>query len=1249
MEASEGVAGPLGEQPASRAEWFQRQRAYPAAEIPPRALKRATRQAHRLELFSANTDSSETALLPPSLDWTSIGPEPIGDEQGNLYAAGRVTALAPVGDGMVTYVGAAQGGVWKTTDAGDHWTPVFDDAIGAGGTGLAIGSLAVDPADSNTVYAGTGEANLSIDSYFGGGIFKSTNAGGAWAKLGGALFDTCYVADLEIRGGVVLASAVRVGRWIRSCVGGVYRSTDGGATWTRTLTDDSDTWSPQIWPNGDPRITTTGAFDVAPGGAGTWFATVHGDDPDHAGGNIFRSTNDGASWTRLAGGLPTTGNGRTEIATAPTDRNRIYAVLSSTRAADYGNLLGLYTSANGGTSWAQLPPPIPESNLCGYGGGSIGVCNKRLSIAVDPSDAGTVYLGSVTAYRSTDYGQTWTWSDWGHADYNAFASDTAGHTWIGNDGGVFRRSTDGSLANLNSDLPITQFEWGIAGEADADGPIFGGTQDTHTVRRRPDGSWRVMVCNDGGAVAWRPSLPDVGYFACSFDLILRTTNDGVTFDADGFADMRAKEDPNEFFNFHPPLVKDPTDTLRLYFASTRVWRTTDGATTWNPISPHFGVDPSFAVQAIGVTTSLDVLYAGTNNGRLELTTNATAGSPTWTETQQNGLPNRIFTEIETMPGDPGTAYVTASGFDPAGGTGHVFKTTDYGAHWSNISANFPNAPANAIEIDWRTSPATLYVATDVGVFWSQNGGATWNNTSTGLPSLMVVDVKLDPVADKLLAATHGRGMYRAPVLSPRTTRTLAVTRSGVGSGTVTSDPPGIDCGSTCEYEFGLGTVVTLTATPAEGSLFSGWGGACSGTGTCQLTMSGDQSVTANFALAPKTLTVSKTGAGTGTVTSDPAGIDCGPICTHAFEHGTSVTLTAAPADGSVFTGWSGACSGTGTCQLTMSADHSVTANFALAPKTLTVSKTGAGTGTVTSSPAGIDCGPTCTHAFAHGTSVTLTATPAAGSVFTGWGGACSGTGTCQLTMSADHSVTADFALAPKTLTVSKAGAGNGTVTSSPAGINCGPTCTHVFEHGTSVTLTATAHTGATFTGWSGACSGTGTCTLTMSEERSATATFALLSFALSVDKTGSGAGTISSSPAGIDCGPTCAHDFLYGTEVTLTALPAVGSSFAGWTSGCSGTGPCMLTMTGPRSATAVFNANASPPAARRCVVPRLTRRTLAAAKRLIRAARCSVGSIRRAYSAKRKGTVISQRPAPGTRLASGGRVKLVVSRGKKKR
>jgi PASTA domain/Divergent InlB B-repeat domain len=1165
MEFSEGA----GEDPVARAGWFNRQRAYPADEIPAHALAQAVREARQLDSTAGKAGATELASAPPSLTWTPIGPKPINDIDGTtIWSVGRATAVVPVGNGTVAYAGAAGGGVWKTTDAGVHWTPVFDDAIGAGGTGLAIGSLAVDPTNTNIVYAGTGEANVSIDSYFGGGIFKSTNAGSTWTKVGGTVFDTCHVADLELRSGTILASAVRVGRWTRTCVGGVYRSTDGGANWTRTLTDDSDTDSPPIKPDGFPPVKTTGAFDAAPGVAGTWFATVHGDDPLHAGGNIFKSTDDGVSWSRLGNGLPTTGNGRTQIATAPTDRNRVYAVTSSTLQANYGNLKGIYASTNGGSTWTTLPTPTPEIEVCSFGSAGLGACINRLRIAVDPTDPAVVIFGAIAAFRSTDSGQTWTRTNIGHSDYTSFAFDSVGRTWVANDGGVFRRATDGSIENLNATLPITEFEWGIAGEADADGPVFGGTQDTTTVLRMPNGAWRAFSCSDGGAVAWRPSAPNTIVSACFTDLITRTTNGGASFDEDGWFDLKSKEDPGEFFNFHPPLVMDPSDGQRLYFASTRVWRTTDGASTWNPISPHFGLNAAYAVQALGVTTSQDVLYAGTNNGLLERTTNATSGTPTWTPTQANGLPNRTFTEIQTKPSDPGTAYVTASGFDPNGGSGHVFSTTDFGAHWTNISGNLPNAPVNAIEVDWRTSPATLYAATDVGVFWSQSGGLSWNNTSAGMPSLMAVDVKLDPVADKLLAATHGRGMYVAPVLPARTTRALGLTKSGAGAGTVTSAPAGIDCGSVCAYDFDTGTPITLTAVAAAGSVFAGWSGDCSGTGACQLTMSADHPVTAVFALTPKTLTLQKAGTGTGTVTSSPAGIACGSSCSYPFDHGTSVTLTASSGTGSTFEGWSGACSGLGPCTLTMTANQTATATFALVPFTLDVGKAGGGAGTVTSSPAGIDCGATCSQSFLYGSEVTLSAAAAAGSSFTGWTGACSGAGSCTVTMAGPRSVSAIFDT-QKTLTVTKAGGGSGSITSAPGGIDCGATCTHAFAHGATVTLTAQAGSGSTFAGWSGACSGAGTCTLTLVQDRQATATF--------------------------------------------TANPPP-----------------------------------PPPPARKCVVPNVKGKTLVKAKRSIRAARCAVGRVSKAYSRKRVGTVISQKPIPGTKRAVGSKVSLVVSKGRKK-
>ncbi len=194
-------------------------------------------------------------------------------------------------------------------------------------------------------------------------------------------------------------------------------------------------------------------------------------------------------------------------------------------------------------------------------------------------------------------------------------------------------------------------------------------------------------------------------------------------------------------------------------------------------------------------------------------------------------------------------------------------------------------------------------------------------------------------------------------------------------------------------------------------------------------------VTATFALQTFALSVSKSGAGSGTVTSSPAGIDCGATCGASYDYGSVVTLSASPAVGSTFTGWSGSgCSGTGSCQVTMSAARNVTANFALQSLALSVTKLGAGSGTVTSSPLGISCGATCAASFSYGTVVTLAAPASFGSVFAGWGGACSGTGSCQVTMDAAKSVTASFQLQSFPLTVTKAGSGSGTVSSSPAGV-----------------------------------------------------------------------------------------------------------------------------------------------------------------------------------------------------------------------
>jgi hypothetical protein len=492
------------------------------------------------------------------------------------------------------------------------------------------------------------------------------------------------------------------------------------------------------------------------------------------------------------------------------------------------------------------------------------------------------------------------------------------------------------------------------------------------------------------------------------------------------------------------------------------------------------------------------------------------------------------------------------------------------------------------------------------------------------------------------------------------THLLSVSKSGNGSGTVTSSPAGINCGGTCSAAFNHNAEVTLTPVPDPGSEFKGWSGACSGTGACKVTISAARSVSAEFGLEAHLLSISKSGNGSGAVTSSPVGISCGTTCSASFSHGAEVTLTHSADSGSEFKGWSGACSGTGACKVTMSAARSVSAEFGLEKRSLSVTLGGNGSGSVSSSPAGIACGSTCSHEYDFGASVALTGTPTPGSHTSAvkWAGCDSvnGANECIVAMAAVKSVTATFALEQHQLSVAKSGNGGGSVTSSPAGIECGEICSLGFDHGTQVTLTATASAGSEFKEWSGCDSvvgsqckvamsaakavdvefdlipgkvlldvsrggnGSGTvtsspagiacggvceagftegavvtltaaaapgshfsawtgcasepspteCKVTMSAAKAVTAEFGLETHLLSVSKSGNGSGTVTSSPAGINCGGTCSAAFNHNAEVTLTPVPDPGSEFKGWSGACSGTGACKVTMSAAKTVTAEF-------------------------------------------------------------------------------
>lgn len=380
-------------------------------------------------------------------------------------------------------------------------------------------------------------------------------------------------------------------------------------------------------------------------------------------------------------------------------------------------------------------------------------------------------------------------------------------------------------------------------------------------------------------------------------------------------------------------------------------------------------------------------------------------------------------------------------------------------------------------------------------------------------------------------------------LNAGSTLSLSISKPGNGSGTVTSAPSGINCGTACSAPFTAGTSVTLTATPAAGSTFTGWSGACSGADTsCSLVMNADNSVTATFTIVTiplgaaldNTSLVWTTGGNapffgqTSTSYSGGSATQTGKIGNNQSTYlATSVTgpgtlsfywkvssernydFLSVYLDGVSKYRWSGSTSwykseltipaGTNTVKWEYAKDSTLSSgqdagwvdNVVFTPITVySLTASNIGNGTITSTPAGISCGSDCTEDYNSGTSVTLTATPDSGWYFTGWGGACSGTGSCTITMSAAQSVSATFA-PTFTLTVSKTG--NGTVVSIPAGISCGSDCAEIYNSGTSVTLTATPDSGWNFTGWGGACSGTGSCQVTMNQANNVTAAFKELS------------------------------------------------------------------------------------------------------------------------------------------------------------
>lgn len=760
--------------------------------------------------------------------WTSVGPTPT---TGGFFSpvTGRVTTIAvdpSDATGDTVLIGGAMGGIWRTTDGGSTWT-----AVGDQNASLAMGSIAFAPSNHSIVYAATGESeSVAFDIYYGAGVLKSMDGGLTWTQTCTTASSTCpfigpynditpfgfftlggtritYVAVSPSNPQLVLVAAQT--QFAQGTTEGVYCSDNGGSTWSNILPDQLSSF------------VGFASSTVAYAALGNPF----GSSPNAPNGNgIYKATSIGSTcstihFSRLtATTLPLQSTmGRIDLGIAPSDTsgNTVYASIADSSTSSSTNL-GVFVTTNGGSSWTQTTAPDICQHQCWYDN----------VVKVDPNNKSIVLFagGAVRdsggnpswVIRTEDGGTTWasvipnlpgqTSPGLPHVDNHAIAffKATSGtfagkvRMYLGNDGGVWR--TDDAEAstvtwtNLNNPgLTLTQFYPFISINASQPSISFGGTQDNGSQNFQGGTAWLDnQQCGDGGTTAVDAVIPSTVYIGCITGFPVNASYQNGAIGT--FSPAVNGINPNDFFGILPPLVTDPSSANTVYFGTTKVYQSVDAGNTWTPISNDLVSGSNFdSLNVIAVApANPGVVYVGANTGNsigqltglVFVSTNVTQGnfSNFFQVSGQGSLPPRALTAIVVDPADTTgmTAYVTFSGFsfvisspnfnvnDP---TGHIFKTTDGGATWKDVSCSvsvcttpaatdLPNIPVNDLVIDPDVA-GTIYAATDLGVFVGNCSASpcTWSTLSTGLPRVVVHSLRLHEPSRTLRAGTHGRGAW----------------------------------------------------------------------------------------------------------------------------------------------------------------------------------------------------------------------------------------------------------------------------------------------------------------------------------------------------------------------------------------------------------------------------------------------------------------------------------------------------------
>jgi len=717
-----------------RAEWFNTQRAFPYDTIP------RIMYVQEMDREIKKTKSNKSTI-PGSLSWSSPGP--VGVQSGIPewgIVSGRVRAIAiHPNDPLTVYIGAANGGIWKTIDGGQTWEDIGHDL-----ESLSFGAITIDPNNPETIYAGTGECAYlqGFIGFDGKGIFKSTDGGNTWNQITNGIGVITSFADLAVspHNSNLVIGAMASGYFYSGNLPneGIWRSMDAGETWTRTL-DVQD------------------AYDIAfhPSDANKVYAAIGGGNSN---AGFYTSNNQGISWLKNNFGLPPANSmHRIQIDISKSNPNIIYAVIFNLNTMS----TSAYKTVNGGISWAQISS---GTNLGGFDGSAwYDQGFYDLCIAVDPVNPNHVLIGNIELHRTTNgatftpvrpYGGNNLWGSLVHCDYHklVFAPSNPDYLYVGCDGGLYQSTDKGYTASAcNQGLETLQF-YRIASHPTDPQVLLGGMQDNSTAMTTNGGStWEEVTGGDGMECLFSPD-PDTVYSSAQCGYLFRSINGGASF---GYL-------ANINGAWITPLLMHPVNHKTLYAANKSIVRSTNGGNSWQVIAanvaPEFintmaqsQVNPNYMIFATGCTQN-------PVPGDIIIVKISTNGGYNWTDVTAN-IPgeSRWISRVNTDPVDDSTMYVLRTGFSPGN---KVWKTIDLGQTWTNISGDLPDLPCSDLFVDPENTHH-LYVANDVGVYRSTDCGTHWEYASEGVPFVPVIDFDYAKINSTryLRIGTFGRSIY----------------------------------------------------------------------------------------------------------------------------------------------------------------------------------------------------------------------------------------------------------------------------------------------------------------------------------------------------------------------------------------------------------------------------------------------------------------------------------------------------------